>query len=264
MTKNISNREFRRRNKIAFSIFIVAALVVVGGFFYIKSDLTESGIPRLTREVLDFNGKVGLGITTAEKIDPATFPSPKGKRARVNGDIGLTEPVQVGAWRLHITSDKAVRSDEAPRDLVMDDLFKLPKQEVTVQFRCIEGWSEIMSFGGVRFTDFLKAYHLGTKSGRDIDLENHPEDAYRFVGMQTPDGAYYVSVDMKSLMSPNALLAYEQNDAPLTQLHGAPVRLYMPNKYGVKSLKRIGTIHFTDTKPPDYWQDDGYDWFNGL
>ena len=264
MTQNISKRDLHHRSRVAFGIFIAAAIVVGGGFLYIKSDLTETGIPRLTKEVLDFNGKVGLWLASAEKIDPATFPSPKGKRARVNGDIGLTEPIQVGAWRLHIKSDDAIRSDEAPSDLVMADLYKLPKHDVTIQFRCIEGWSEIMSFGGVRFTDFLKAYHLGTKSGRDLDFENHPEDAYRFVGMQTPDGAYYVSVDMKSLLSPNALLAYEQNGAPLTQLHGAPLRLYMPNKYGVKSLKRIGTIHFTDTKPPDYWQDDGYDWFNGL
>ena len=69
---------------------------------------------------------------------------------------------------------------------------------------------------------------------------------------------------MKSALNPQTLLAYEQNGEPLTVAHGAPLRLYIPNKYGVKSLKRIGTITFSDTRPRDYWHEDGYDWFIGL
>lgn len=264
MTEEISRRDLARRSRISFAILTAFVVLAGAGFLAMKSDLTEGGIPKLTEKILDFNGEIGLAVAKPERVDPAKFTTLTKKRARVNGDIGLTDPIQVGDWHLHITSDNPLRTPESSRDLVMVDIFKLPKTEVTVQFRCIEGWSEIMSFSGVRFSDFLKAYHLGTKSGGDVDFEKHPEDVYRYVGMQTPDGAYYVSVDMKSLMNPEALLAYEQNGAPLTQLHGAPLRLYMPNKYGVKSLKRIGSIRFTDMKPPDYWQDDGYDWFNGL
>jgi DMSO/TMAO reductase YedYZ molybdopterin-dependent catalytic subunit len=49
----------------------------------------------------------------------------------------------------------------------------------------------------------------------------------------------------------------------LTPDHGAPLRLVIPVKYGFKSLKRIGTIRFTDTRPPDYWAERGYDWYAG-
>jgi DMSO/TMAO reductase YedYZ molybdopterin-dependent catalytic subunit len=38
----------------------------------------------------------------------------------------------------------------------------------------------------------------------------------------------------------------------------------IPIKYGIKSLKRIGSIAFSDTRPPDYWNENGYDWHAGL
>ncbi len=46
--------------------------------------------------------------------------------------------------------------------------------------------------------------------------------------------------------------------------HGAPLRLLIPTKYGIKNLKRVGTIYFTDERPRDYWAEQGYDWFAGL
>ncbi|MEO8870271.1 MAG: molybdopterin-binding oxidoreductase, partial [Granulicella sp.] len=41
--------------------------------------------------------------------------------------------------------------------LSLDDLRALPFAEQITQFKCIEGWSQITSFGGTRFADFLKA-----------------------------------------------------------------------------------------------------------
>ena len=46
--------------------------------------------------------------------------------------------------------------------------------------------------------------------------------------------------------------------------HGAPLRLATPVKYGIKNIKRIGTIRFTNTRPADYWAERGYDWYAGL
>ena len=51
--------------------------------------------------------------------------------------------------------------------------------------------------------------------------------------------------------------------APLTPEHGAPLRLAIPLKYGIKNIKRIGTIRFTDARPADYWAERGYDWYAG-
>ena len=36
------------------------------------------------------------------------------------------------------------------------------------------------------------------------------------------------------------------------------------NNYGIKHLKRIGTLFFSNIRPPDYWYERGYDYYSGL
>lgn len=44
---------------------------------------------------------------------------------------------------------------------------------------------------------------------------------------------------------------------------GASLRLVTTVKYGIKSIKRIGRVTFTDERPPDFWAERGYDWYAG-
>jgi DMSO/TMAO reductase YedYZ molybdopterin-dependent catalytic subunit len=179
--------------------------------------------------------------------------------------LGLETPLDISQWKMNVITPVGTSQKGTGRlELNMDDIRALPKTQILTTFKCIEGWSEDMAFGGVKFSDFLKHYHLGTHSGQPPDFENNKNDLYAHVGLETPDGQYYVSIDMKSMLSPQTLLAYEMNGFPLTGDHGAPLRLVIPNKYGVKSLKRVGKIIFSDEKLPDYWGEQGYDWFIGL
>jgi DMSO/TMAO reductase YedYZ molybdopterin-dependent catalytic subunit len=79
----------------------------------------------------------------------------------------------------------------------------------------------------------------------------------------TSDEGYYVGFDIPSILHPQTLLAYEMNGAPLTLEHGAPLRLATPTKYGIKQIKRIGRIEYTDKRPRDFWAERGYDWYSG-
>jgi DMSO/TMAO reductase YedYZ molybdopterin-dependent catalytic subunit len=81
--------------------------------------------------------------------------------------------------------------------------------------------------------------------------------------METPDRGYYVGLDMQSAAHPQTLLAYELNGQPLTWQHGAPLRLAIPVKYGIKNIKRLGVIRYTNVRPADYWAERGYDWYAG-
>jgi DMSO/TMAO reductase YedYZ molybdopterin-dependent catalytic subunit len=107
----------------------------------------------------------------------------------------------------------------------------------------------------VRFADFLAAFRLGQKASGEF---------YPYVGLATPDEEYYVSLDMASMLHPKTMLAMAINGVPLTPEHGAPLRLIVPVKYGIKNIKRIGSIEFADSAPPDYWAERGYDWYAGL
>jgi DMSO/TMAO reductase YedYZ molybdopterin-dependent catalytic subunit len=73
-----------------------------------------------------------------------------------------------------------------------------------------------------------------------------------------------VGIDMPSAMHPQTLLAYQMNDVLLSGNHGQPLRLIIPVKYGIKNLKRIGFMNFSNTRPRDYWAEQGYDYYSGL
>ena len=64
-------------------------------------------------------------------------------------------------------------------------------------------------------------------------------------------------------LHPQTLLCYEMDGRPLTTDHGAPLRLLIPVKYGIKSLKQVRTLRFADRRPADYWAERGYDGYAG-
>jgi DMSO/TMAO reductase YedYZ molybdopterin-dependent catalytic subunit len=68
---------------------------------------------------------------------------------------------------------------------------------------------------------------------------------------------------MPSALHPQTLLCYEMNGNPLPLNQGFPLRLIIPVKYGIKHLKRIGTMSFSNEKPADYWAERGYDYYAG-
>ncbi|MCU1323240.1 MAG: oxidoreductase molybdopterin binding protein [Acidobacteriaceae bacterium] len=139
--------------------------------------------------------------------------------------------------------------------LKMEDVTRFPRQELVTQFKCIEGWSQIVHWGGVRLADLLAAYPPEKRADGSLP---------KYVYMETPDGDYYCGYDLKACMHAQSLLVTEMMGRPLGQWHGAPLRLHMPIKYGYKQIKRIGLIAYTDMRPDDYWTKLGYDWYAGL
>jgi len=139
--------------------------------------------------------------------------------------------------------------------LGLQDVTRLPHEELVTQFKCIEGWSEIVHWGGVRMRDFIAAYPPAKNANGELP---------KYVYMETPNGDYYCGFDLNECMHPQSLLVTEMAGKPLAQAHGAPLRLHMPIKYGYKQIKRIGLIAYTDDKPDDYWTKLGYDWYAGI
>jgi hypothetical protein len=147
--------------------------------------------------------------------------------------------------------------------LTMAEIRRLPKIEMVTEFKCIEGWSEIVHWSGARLSDFLVAYPPPTRSDNSFNPQERPDDIPQYVGFETPDGEYYVGIEREVALHPQTLLAYEINNRPLTPDHGAPLRLVTPLKYGIKQLKQIGRITYSDSRPRDYWYEQGYDYYAG-
>jgi thiosulfate reductase cytochrome b subunit len=76
--------------------------------------------------------------------------------------------------------------------------------------------------------------------------------------------AQLVSIDLATAQHPQTLLATHLNGKPLTVEHGAPLRLLVPMKLGLKNIKAITRIGYTKDEPPDYWAKRGYSRYDGI
>ncbi|GAB2524484.1 molybdopterin-dependent oxidoreductase [Spirosoma aerophilum] len=247
----------RRRMLKSFGWFALAATVPVGVYEWITHSPKLLGVKKPFRRVLDVNEQVARTYFSNTHMVP-TFPvGEAAQKARVNGYDGIKTPIPED-WKLQID-----RPGAEPLMLTIDDIKALPKHDMVYEFKCIEGWSQVQHWSGARLSDFLEKYKLGTKSGNAPNPDN-TSDLFAHIGMETPDKGYYVGIDMESAMHPQTILAYELNGQPITAPHGAPLRLIIPVKYGVKNLKRIGRIFFSDTRPRDFWTERGYDYYVGL
>ena len=243
-----TDQQIRRKTVKAFVGFGIASLIPLGVWKWINSSPKLNNALAPLRKTLEFNEKLTGKILSNSHLAP-TFPvSQAQKKVRVNGGVGLLDSIEKN-YKVKI------ESGDLKFEVTLDELKALPKHEIVFEFKCIEGWSQIQHWGGVRFVDVMNHYKIGQK-----DAEN----LYEYVGMETPDDKYYVGVDMSSMVHPQTILAYEMNGKPLLKKHGSPLRLIIPVKYGYKSLKKIGVIKFSDTRPKDYWALFGYDYFAGL
>ena len=253
-------RTAQLRSRRSFLGLGAAGLAGLLGWRYLLHSPDADGIPRDLRKVLDFNGRLTKDYYRNTRLAPE-FARSQAVPLRLNGNVGLGNDFDPATWRLVVQGYAPAGTPPRRQEFTLAQIKALPRTEITTQLKCIEGWSVIVSWAGVRLSDFLARFPLATRSGQPIADVNHPPaDAARFVSLQTPDEAYYVGLEMWSALHPQTLLCYELNGQPLTAAHGAPLRLVSPLKYGVKHLKRIGTIAFADQRPADYWAELGYDW----
>ncbi len=242
----ISDAEFQTRSRRAFLATGAAALAGAVGWQYLQTGPTSERIPTLLRDGHRLNERLWKSLISENQLAP-TFPRGTSRAPKVNGRYGLRSPLDVDTWRMRVAGPDGQLLDV----LDLDDLRALPQHEQTTEFKCIEGWSEIVNWRGPRLSDI--AARVATRLPQNLP----------YVGLATPDGQYTVGLDMASAMHPQTLVALEMQARPLTPEHGAPARLVIPLKYGVKHLKRIGTVRFMAARPRDYWAERGYDWFTG-
>ena len=207
----------------------------------------RGGIQQPLRDVLNANETIFNKVFSKKHLAKTYPASQASKYARHNGNIGMGNDFDPSTWKLYV-----IKKNADTLALSLDDIKKLPKVDIIFNFKCIEGWNQITHWAGVKFSDFLKAYGLTEES------------QMKYVGLVTPDEEYYVGNDMPSMLQPQTILCYELNGQPLPMKEGFPLRLIIPVKYGIKHLKRIGTMFFSNSRPPDYWAERGYDYYSGL
>src|SRR5260370_30972133 len=119
------------------------------------------------------------------------------------------------------------------------------------EFKAMGGWREMFRGVADRLAVFVAAPPPLNGGRSQSDSKKLASGIPKYVGFETPDGQYYVGIEREVALHPQTLLAYELNGQPLTPDHGAPLRLVTPLKYGIKQLKQIRRIGYTDRRPHD-------------
>jgi DMSO/TMAO reductase YedYZ molybdopterin-dependent catalytic subunit len=240
--------EICRLTRRSFTAGAIASLAGVAGVGWLATREEEDGVPWPLRRILRLNESIAQTFFSPNRLSPE-FPIAAAQELRENGHVGLMSPAALDDWTVHVTG-------KADRHIPLSAIKELPAYEMTTEFKCVEGWSRVVRWKGVRLADFLNKYGAPSQY---IGLSTPPDG-------QTPSGQpdhYYVGLDQPSAVHPQTLLCYEMNGAPLTPGHGAPLRLVSTVKYGYKCIKRISVIDLTDVRPADYWAKRGYDWYGG-
>ncbi len=243
----ISSAEIRKRTIISFLIFFVLLTCAVFIWKWLQKQPEDNGALKPLRTILNSDDVFFSNFLSSDHLAKTFQVGAAVHHPRVNGDVGMKSNFDTATWKLHL-----VRKPGDTLQISLDEIKTLPKTEIIFDFKCIEGWSQVTHWGGVKFSDFVQKYGLTDQS------------KMKYAGLVTPNSEYYVGIDMASLMHPQTLLCYEMNGKPLPLNQGYPLRLIIPVKYGIKNLKRIGSIAFSNERPPDYWYERGYDYYSGL
>lgn len=152
--------------------------------------------------------------------------------------------------RYRLTVDGLVRS---PMTLSLEDLKKLTPDRFAWPFHCVTGWVVSgVRWEGVAVATLLRA--AGMAPGA------------RYVVFRSADGVYRDSLSMADIRRSGAILAYRMDGAPVTSLHGGPVRLFVPNMYGYKSVKWVDHLTLATARGVGTWESYGYPdeaWISG-
>ena len=130
----------------------------------------------------------------------------------------------------------------------LPELYALPQVSQITRHICVEGWSAIGKWSGVRFSDFLQRIGADTTA--------------KYVGFKCADD-YYTSIDMPTALHPQTQLTLRFGDEILPAQYGFPMKLRIPTKLGFKNPKHITALFVTNEYPGGYWEDQGYNWYSG-
>ncbi len=164
---------------------------------------------------------------------------------KLNADKLITRP-----WTVKI--DGLV---EKPQELAIDDLIKsMPLEERLYRHRCVETWSMTIPWTGFALKALVAAAKP-TSAAKFIRFETfyNPKMA---PGQKMPvyPWPYVEGLTMAEAMNDLAFMVTGAYGHSLAKVHGAPLRLALPWKYGFKSIKSIVKISFVAERPVGLWE----------
>ena len=138
---------------------------------------------------------------------------------------GVT-PSMTQDWTLTLTGG------EAPVRLSRADLFRMELHTAELPIACVEGWSTVQTWTGVRIRDLAA-------------MAGVPRPSSSVTRSLQPGGPFtVVALTSGQALDPDSLLALQVNGADLSMDHGFPARVIVPALPGVHNTKWVESMEF--------------------
>ena len=174
---------------------------------------------------------VTIGETLGDAVRPTALLSPRGQSYgdgpndfQVNRTVRAAQVVVPDDWRLVLRG--------GPTEVALDRaaLLALPQHEARLPIACVEGWSTVQTWSGVRLRDLAA-------------LAGVPQPSSAVVRSLEAAGAFAsATLSGGQLVTGDALLALRVNGADLAPDHGFPARVVVPAAPGVHCTKWVREI----------------------
>ena len=241
-------RHSTRRDFLLFGAGAIAALA--GGVFLLpQSTLKRLGFihenknwPKkewLLNRALRLDDDVAEALYSENRLVP-TYIKSQITPLKNNYNGATPDPSYIPEWRLTLdglSSGLSVSLD------IRTLLTRYQIHDQITRLVCVEGWSAVAWWSGLKFDDLLQAYPPVSQA-----KWARIESSVNLGPWGNPD-PYFVSLDLATARHRQTLLATHLNGKPLTVEHGAPLRLLVPVKLGLKNVKAITRITYTKDEP---------------
>lgn len=230
------------------AVVLIAGALGLGALIRRRESTKEFGRTLVTPESGTTSG--AAASPPEEELANRIEPAP-GTRSEVTSnedfyriDINRTPPeIDAGTWHLEISG-----LVENPLSLTLEEIRARPTVSQYITISCISNsvGGELIStslWTGTRLKDLLE----------EVNVSLGAQEVY----IEAIDG-FYESVSMADMMDERTLLVYEMNGEPLPVEHGFPLRIYIPDRYGMKQPKWIVRMELIDKEGPGYWVDRGW------
>lgn len=160
---------------------------------------------------------------------------------------------EIEPWTVEITGEVNKPGIYTLEDILRPHTF----EERIYRHRCVEAWSMVIPWIGFPLGDLISRFEP-TGNARFIEFqtlldgERFPEQNSRF---STIDWPYQEGLRLDEAMHPLTLIGVGVYNDVLPAQNGAPLRLIVPWKYGIKGIKSIVRMNFTREMPHTSWND---------
>ena len=203
-----------------------------------------------------FLGMIAAGVG-AIFIAPSISGSVNGVVSRAVPD-SISSVVSGGGWRIYNVAPpmptfqpETYRLEigglvERPATLAWSEVAALPGEEQVSDFHCVTGWS----VPHVRWE--------GIRPATIIDMVK-PLPSARYVAFFSLEAPYVDQISLEQFMLEEVMVARFMEGRPLKRVHGAPLRLVIPQMYSYKGVKWLSGIRFDAEPGLGFWEQRGYD-----